>query len=303
VLRPHLAGLIAHSGWVDEIVHRPPGPLGAVALGRQLRSRRPDLAIAFSQSATIALCTWLSGAQHRIGYVDSDLCRLLDHRVQERGIPCPSKVLHLVRSLGIEPEKTDYVGLVRLSAEEEAEAGRLLEDHKLSGAGPLIALAPGESSPKPYKAWDADRFAEVAVRLVRHEGARLLVVGSDRDRMLGDEIISATGRREGNAAGRTTPAQLAAVLGRCSLLIGIDSGPMHIAAAVGTPVVALFGPTDPQRTGPMGERHEIVYHPQPCGPCMNPSCAGRPCMSSITVDEVLSAAVRVLAQPAPVVGA
>jgi len=67
---------------------------------------------------------------------------------------------------------------------------------------------------------------------------------------------------------------------------------------MGVPVVGLFGPTDPGRTGPMGEGHEVIYHPQPCGPCMTPTCSDRPCMSSIAVEEVVLSATRALARAA-----
>jgi heptosyltransferase-2 len=299
IVRPYLTDLVAHTGYVDEVIQRPRGgPLVAAALGRRLRRLRPDLAVVFSQSATMALCARLSGAPHRIGYVDSDLCRFLSHRIQERGIPCPGKVMHLVRGLGITPEKMDYVGLARLSAQDDEAGAKLLAERGPEGSGPLIALAPGESTENPYKSWSPEGFKELASGLVQHHRARLIVVGSEKDRMLGYEILFPVGMDEGNLAGRTTPAELAAVLSRCDLLIGIDSGPMHVAAAMGVPVVGLFGPTDPGRTGPMGDGHEIIYHPQPCGPCMAPTCAARTCMTSITPDEVALAATRALARAA-----
>ena len=299
IVRPYLTGLVAHTGYVDEVIQRPRGgPLVAAALGRRLRRLHPDLAVVFSQSATMALCARLSGAPHRIGYVDSDLCRFLSHRIQERGIPCPSKVMHLVRGLGIAPDKTDYVGLARLSADDDEAGVKLLTEHGVEGSGPLIALAPGESTENPYKSWSAAGFRDVASRLTRELGARSLVVGSRKDQALGDEILLPSGRPECNLAGRTSPAELAAVLSRCDLLIGIDSGPMHVAAAMGVPVVGLFGPTDPGRTGPMGDGHEVIYHPQPCGPCMTPTCAERTCMASITLDEVVLAATRALSRAA-----
>jgi len=301
VLRPHLAGLVADSGFVDSIVYRPSGGyLRVLGLARELRRLRPDLAIAFSQSSSMTLCAWLSGAPHRIGYMDSDLARLLNHRVQERGIPCPAKVQHLLRALGLEPEKKDYVGLVRLAAADQEAGERLLAEHNLWGAGPLIALAPGESDDRPYKSWSTSRFRDLAHRLAVQEQARLVVVGAEQDRALAEQIIAGLGERQAcNLTGRTSPAELAAVLSRCDLLIGIDSGPMHLAAAMGRPVVGLFGPTDPGRTGPQGEGHEIVFHQQPCWPCIHPivpSCEDRPCMSSITVDEVFAAAQRALAR-------
>ncbi len=117
---------------------------------------------------------------------------------------------------------------------------------------------------------------------------------------MGEEISAHLGGRGCNLSGQTTPSELAAVVAKCDLLIGIDSGPMHVAAAMGTPVVGLFGPTDPSRTGPQGEGHEVIFHRQACWrPCVHPatpSCRERVCMSAITVEEVLGAAKRVLAR-------
>jgi len=311
VVRPYLAGLLAESGFVNEVHQRPPGPLHtAVGLGMELRKHRPDLAVAFSQSATMALCARISGARQRVGYLDSHLARLLTHRIQVRGIPCPDKVLRLVRGVGLEPTKQDYVGLVRLSPQDWDYGEQLLAEAKLRGDGPLIALAPGESSSRPYKAWTSDGFEAVAARLARDENARLICVGSEGDRELGYAILSVVpSRQRANLAGRTTPSELAAVLAKCDLLIGIDSGPMHVAAAMGRPVVALFGPTDPTRTGPQGQGHEIIFHRQECwGPCVHPltpNCGHRNCMMAITANEVLAAALRVLARqvrPAASVG-
>jgi ADP-heptose:LPS heptosyltransferase len=221
---------------------------------------------------------------------------LLNRRVQERGIPSPEKVIHLLRGLGLEPSKTDYVGIIRLSPEDLAAGDRLIATSALQGTGPLIVLAPGESTDRPYKSWSASGFAAVAAALSRDLEARLLVVGGERDRPLGEEITAELGPCAANLAGRTTPGQLAAVLSHCALFIGLDSGPMHLAAAMGRPVVGLFGPTDPGRTGPQGEGHQIIFHRQPCWPCMTPTCQDRPCMSAITVEEVVAAARRVVAE-------
>jgi len=298
VLRPHLSGLLAQSGFVDEILNRPSAPLhAAVGMGLKLRHSKPDMAVGFSQSATMALAARLSGARHRVGYVDSELGQFLTHRIQVRGIPSPEKVMRLVRGLGLQPTKTDYVGLVRLSAEDEATGAKLAAE--CEGSGPLIALAPGESAARPYKCWSTEGFQRVAAALLQ-DGARVVVVGGPADASLGEEIVADLADRGHNLAGRTTPSELAALLERCDLLIGIDSGPMHVAAAMGRPVVGLFGPTDPRRTGPLGEGHEVIFHEQPCwGPCVHPvtpKCSDRACMSAITVAEVLAAARRILAR-------
>ncbi len=187
------------------------------------------------------------------------------------------------------------MGLVRLAPEDEEAGAGLLASCALTGGGPLLALAPGESTVHPYKSWSAAGFAGVAHELAHDLDARLLVVGGERDRALGDEIIADLGPRAASLAGRTTPSVLAAVLARCDLLTGIDSGPMHVAAAMGRPVVGLFGPTNPYRTGPQGDDHRIIFHRQPCWPCMTPTCHDRPCMSSISVEEVVTATRELLA--------
>jgi lipopolysaccharide heptosyltransferase II len=302
VVRPHLAALLASGGLVDAIWSRRPGPLWLMLQwGAWLRrDLRPDLAITFSQSASMAFCAWRSGAPHRVGYLDSDLCRLLNHRVQVRGIPSPTKVLRLLRAMGLVPAKSDYVGLLGLTDGDRAMGNAVLERYGGQGDGPLVALAPGESSKRPYKAWTAERFRDLAEALVRARGVRLVVVGGERDRHLGDAVLSALpgSAGAGNLVGRTTPYELAAVLAQCDLLIGIDSGPMHLAAALGKPVVALFGPTDPALTGPQGEGHEVIFHRQPCWrPCIHPmipKACDRRCLKAITVEEVLAAAHRAL---------
>ena len=148
-----------------------------------------------------------------------------------------------------------------------------------------VALAPGESGRHPYKSWSAAGFVTVAAALRAEWNAKILVVGSARDRLLGEEILAGFDARALNLAGRTTPSELAGVLARCDLLIGLDSGPLHLAAAMGRPVVGLFGPTDPARTGPQGPGHQIICHRESCWPCMTPTCQDRACMTRITPEE------------------
>lgn len=148
----------------------------------------------------------------------------------------------------------------------------------------LIAVNP--SSRWKTKLWGDDKFAELVQRL---PSKRVVLTGSVADRLRCDFI--AQGRR--NVAGGTDLFELAELYSRCSVVITNDSGPMHVAAAVGTPVVAIFGPTDPTLTGPFGKQHVVLRSGIPCSPCMKDYCTHTPrmeCMQKVTVEQVLAAA-------------
>ena len=148
----------------------------------------------------------------------------------------------------------------------------------------LIAVNP--SARWPTKLWGDGRFAELIRRL---PASRVVLTGAASDRLRIERL--AQGCR--NLAGGTDLFELAELYARCCLVITNDSGPMHIAAAVGTPVVAIFGPTDPALTGPYGKQHVILRAGIECSPCLKDHCAHTPqmeCMQKVTVEQVLAAA-------------
>jgi ADP-heptose:LPS heptosyltransferase len=161
--------------------------------------------------------------------------------------------------------------------------------------GPTIGFFPGSNAPS--RRWDADRYASLARRLSR-EGVRVLVFGGPQERRLTAQVA---GEAATDLGGRTDLPMLAAGLAACRLLVSNDSGPMHLAAAVGTPTVTLQGPADPVVTRPLGARHVMLRHPElPCVPCVKNECprsgrgyvlpdATRECLRLISVDDALSA--------------
>jgi heptosyltransferase-1 len=160
----------------------------------------------------------------------------------------------------------------------------------------LIAVNP--SARWKTKLWGDDKFAELVRQL---PNKRVVLTGSVADRLRCDYI--AQGRR--NVAGGTDLFELAELYSRCSVVITNDSGPMHIAAAVGTPVIAIFGPTDPSLTGPFGKQHVVLRAGIPCSPCMKDRCAHTPrmeCMSLVTVQQVLEAAQPFIEKDKPAKG-
>jgi heptosyltransferase I len=153
---------------------------------------------------------------------------------------------------------------------------------QLASAG-LIAVNP--SARWKTKLWGDDKFAELVRRL---PSKRVVLTGSVAEREQIERI--AQGCR--NVAGGTDLFELAELYRRCAVVITNDSGPMHVAAAVGTPVVAIFGPTDPALTGPYGNQHVVLRSGIPCSPCLKPYCAHTPrmeCMARVSVEQVLSA--------------
>jgi lipopolysaccharide heptosyltransferase II len=151
---------------------------------------------------------------------------------------------------------------------------------------PLIAVNP--VARWSTKLWPERKFAELADRLVKEKNAVVIFAGSPDDRAVNDRIISLMNETAANWAGETTLKELAALAALTDLFITTDTGPMHLAAAAGAKVLALFGPTAPWRTGPYGSSHIIVRTGISCSPCFQRSCKiGVRCMEEITVEEVM----------------
>jgi ADP-heptose:LPS heptosyltransferase len=156
---------------------------------------------------------------------------------------------------------------------------------------PVVALNPGASH--PVNRWNTARFAALAQRLVGELRAEVLLIGGVADIDLSREIVEQCGVKVLDLTGKTDVLRLGGVLQRSSVLVSGDTGPMHMATAVGTPVVALFGAADPARTGPVGPGHRVIQaRGVVCVPCRSRTCDNRnylECMEAITVDEVLQA--------------
>jgi 3-deoxy-D-manno-octulosonic-acid transferase/heptosyltransferase-1 len=143
------------------------------------------------------------------------------------------------------------------------------------------------------KCWDEGKFAALADRIHEELGIGIVLTGSQS--MPLERICRMMRTGAVNLGGRTTLRELACLYRGANLLITTDSGPMHLAAAVGTPVVALFGPTDPALTGPYGPGHRIIRKKLSCSPCLRKRCKAPRCMTDISVDEVFTAVKVMLA--------
>jgi heptosyltransferase-2 len=265
---------------VDEVLERSPRLRDDA---RTVRSGRFDEAWLLPNSFRAALIAYLGGARRRIGYATDHRTWLLTH-----ALPPPSGTEHqlrdydaLLRSRGIEPDLG--APWLPIPPEALARADRALAGADWSTGARPILLAPG-SAKASTKRWPPERFAALGDALALQGWPCGLVVGPDEVDLGGR--VSAAARTPLPVLGADLdPIELAALLSRARLLVSNDSGPMHLAAAVGTPVVAFFGPTDPGRTAGVGSPVKVLDRYLFCSPCHRDSCPyGHECMGEITVE-------------------
>jgi heptosyltransferase II len=258
-----------------------------------LRRARFDEAWSLPNSFRAALIPFLGGVRERIGYATDRRSALLTHT-----LPAPPPTHHQLRdydallsSRGIEPD-LEAPRLV-LQPAAARSAAKALAAAGISFERPLILLSPGAAF-GGTKRWPPERFGQLADRLSEKGFACAVVIGpAERD--LAARVTAASHGRLPTLGADLDPAELAATLARAQLLVSNDSGPMHLAAAVGTPVVAFFGPTDPGRTAAVGSASRILDRYVFCSPCYLKTCPyGHECMKEITVESALRAVEEVL---------
>lgn len=260
---------------------------------RELRERRYDLAIDLQGLLKSGFLALASGARFRVGLEGSreGSYLFMTHRVPIADGPehAVDRYLRVATYLGADGEKKEFP--IRWSIKEEERVEAFLH----GSSRPRIVLHP--AARWKTKLWDTGRFAALGDMLVNRLGASLLITGGPEDLPLVKGIAEGMRSRAFILAGRTSLKELAALLVRGDLMITLDSGPMHLGAALGTPVIALFGPTDPQRTGPYGEGHQVIRREIPCSPCFRRRCPipdEGACMKSISVEEVFERVFEVL---------
>jgi heptosyltransferase I len=212
--------------------------------------------------------------------------------LNERVAPVGMEIHALTRSmllleaaLGIVSDEVVYD--LPLRDTDRHAAKRLLSAAVNRGNGPLVAVHP--AAKWETKLWENCRFSQLCDILIRRYNARIVLTGDMSDAPMVLEIQSGMQERAINLAGKTTLKTLAAVFEMVDYVISTDTGPMHLAAAAGAPVAALFGPTAPWRTGPFGSGHRVVRAQLDCSPCFKRTCNTIQCMKAITVNEVLEA--------------
>lgn len=265
------------------------------SLVRLLRQERYDLAISF-YGLYAGILAFLSGARLRVGYRGEGCPFLFNLPILGRRYAKQQHEveynLALARAAGAleraEPLQTQVPEAVRESAD------RLLEREGIAPRDLLVAIHPGSTN-GAAKRWPTHSWAGLADRLGTELGARVVISGVASEVPLVREVTQRMGTRPVVLAGKTSIQELAYILTRCRLLVAGDSAPLHLAWAMGVPVVALFGPTDPAISGPCSGRAAVLRKETSCSPCYDlqdtPECRRRnlECMEAITVDEVFAA--------------
>ena len=272
------------------------------------RWRRHDIDVAINFEPDIRSNALLaaSGARRRIGYATGGGGGLLTVALHyDRNLHTAANALRLVaRALpaGDVRPGADTSPRMRIPAAARARADRLLAPH--DGRGPLVGINPGAG--RAIKEWPAERLAAAATALAEEDHATVVLLGSASDRTVGDALARALPAHVPriDLIGNAPLVDLTAVLDRMALLITPDTGPMHLAAAVGTPVVGVFGPSDPARYAPLSPRSAVAHADLWCRPCNRmrrppQRCTGRTpeCLARVGVDTVVAAARRLISEP------
>ena len=299
--RPWVADLYRGQGYADRILiydnkHEHKGFWGRERLARALRREKFDVAVLFPNAFDAAWIALRARIPERIGYARHGRSWLLT-----RAIPVPSK--------GEAPdhEVYDHLELLRragwlerlprideITIDVPAEDRRKAEE-RLFAAGVRrnavrIAFASGAAFGSA-KCWEPERYAELADRLIAAFDADVILFGAPQESEMAARIAAAMRNRICNLVGATQIGELPALLSTCRLFIGNDSGAMHVAGAVGIPVIGIFGPTDPEGTRAMTPQFTLIREPVHCSPCFLRKCPiDHRCMTRISVERVFEAA-------------
>ena len=311
LVRPWVKDVYSAVDFVDDVriydkggVHK--GWTGLNRLAAELRREKFDAAIMLQNAFEAAFLCWRAGIPIRIGYSRDGRRILLTHACR-----IPPEILSLHQAyyyLGIlsqagliEPsiwQRRGYPLSVNIGVRDQDRraAREMLKSAGITESETIVGLNPGAFY-GGAKRWLTERYAAVADAMAEKHRARIIIFGAPGERKIADEILQKMKNPPTIFAGQTTLGQLMALLLRCDLLITNDSGPMHLAAALHVPQLALFGSTSPVATGPLSPVSEVIRIPVDCSPCFLRECPiDFRCMAAITVDCVVAAAEKKLAE-------
>lgn len=312
LVKPWVSPLFEKDPNIDEIIlyeDEYKSIAGKLRLSKILRAKKFCMAVLFQNAFDAAMLAFFAGIPERIGYSRDGRGLILTKKIE---FDDNSKKLHhidyylnLLDRSGFKTKKNQP--WLYLTIDERAEARNRLGDLKR----PVIAINPGATYGSS-KRWHPERFAEVAERVIHELNGSVVILGGPSEIGIAEEIIKAIEDKKIrsyenkilnnatsqlpnfstsqllNLAGKTSLRELAAIISECDLLVTNDSGPMHVGYAVGTPIVAIFGSTSPEHTGPIGKNDITIKKDVECSPCFKRECQKNnlKCMDLITADEV-----------------
>ena len=303
MVRPYARDLVDGNPYLDEVIiydkyKKHKNIFNTINFALGLRKRKFDIAIMLHPTNRVHLISYIAGIPERIGFNRKLSCLLtkkISHTKQEGKKHEIDYTLDLLKELDIEACDKELFVPVHENDIERVE--NLLEEHHVGEEVPLVAINPGASCQS--KKWSPDNFANVSDKLAKEYKARIIII-SDKANMKSASAVSDKMKYEPvNFAGKTSVGELSALLSKCRLFISNDSGPVHIASAVDTPVISIFGRKDPglspKRWGPWNKKSAVLHKDVGCDPCLAHNCKIEfKCLNSITSEEVLLIAKKFL---------
>ncbi len=253
---------------------------------KMLRSCKYDLVLDFHGLLKSSLVVCLSSGKRKVGfdsYQELSGFFVRGKVFEDLGKHAVDRYLDIVRYLGAQDPPVDF--LIPRGPENENRVRGLLGKAGVAEGEAFVAVNP--LALWETKLWPAENFARLCDLIAGNMGLKVVITGVLDKAMR--RILALVKTPVVDLTGKTTLRDLASLYRRANLLVTTDTGPMHIAAAVGTRVIALFGPTDPSRTGPYGKGHRVLTRKLACRPCFKKKCADPICMTQLTVEEVLQA--------------
>jgi len=308
LVKPSVASIFERSPFIDEILvydKQFESITGKLRLARRLRKSRFSTALLFQNAFDAALITYLAGIPERIGYERDGRGILLTNRIpfhnDDAKLHHIEYYLNLLRAYGIQARYS--LPWIHLTSDERVAARDTLDRI----GRPVLGINPGAAYGSA-KRWLPERFAEVARWFIRDTKGCIVIFGGENEidvtqeieKMVlteqrglteSDQLSSKARGHLINLAGKTSLRELISLIAECDILLSNDSGPMHVAYAVGTPLVALFGSTDPNLTGPVAGDNIVLKSVLPCSPCFERTCKKNDmrCMYDIASDDVFLA--------------
>ncbi len=301
--RRHAVDVLKGNPYLDEVIvyekeGREKSFVRNVQFIRLLRRKKFDIALVLHPTKRTHLLVSLAGIRETVGY-NRKWGFLLTTRIphnKQYGLKHEIEyVLDILRYTGLEPKDKALYMPVNNAAEKNIDS--VFRDNGIKEDDICVTVNPGASCIS--KKWGAEKFARVADALIKNFGAKIIIISGRTDQALAARVASLISGNCLDLSGKTSIAEVASVLRRSKLFISNDSGPVHIACAVGTPVIAIFGRSDrglsPQRWGPTGKNDIVLHKDVGCDECLAHNCKrGFKCLEAITADEVVAAAGRIL---------
>jgi heptosyltransferase-2 len=292
MVRPWVAGLFSSAPFVDKVwTEEKPSGLGDwIRITREMRDRQFDLALLLPNSFESALMMFLGRVPERVGYGTDGRQWMLTNAVtaDSNAGHQVNYYMNLAKVLSAIADPPSIE--IEATAQERESARTLLAAEDIARTSRFIVLNPGAAYGSA-KRWHEDRFAAVADNLASELHLHVAIIGSEAERPIANLVRDRLKTTTAVLNGKTSLEMLIGVLAESSLMITNDSGPMHIAAALGVPTVAIFGSTDEKATSPYGPRTRIVKHAVDCSPCLLRECPiDHRCMNGVTVEQVCAAA-------------